>query len=532
ILKLNYGYGTTDNNGNVQSQTITVPTVGNVNGFAATQTYTYDSLNRLETAQENNGTSWRQNFDYDRFGNRKLIAGTTLPATLTGANNPIINPNNNRIDSAAAGQGNILYDNAGNLTREVGGHTYEYDAENKMVKYDGGATSGGGASYIYDGDGRRVKKVVGGSPLVTTVFVYDVNNKLIAEYSDAASTGTGTSYLTSDTLGSARVITGSSQQVKGRHDYLPFGEELSGGTGGRTSQQNFGADNLRQKFTAKERDTETGLDYFLARYYSNLQGRFTSPDEFSGGPDELFDFAESAAANPTFYADLTDPQSINKYQYSYGNPLRYVDPDGHHPIARPGRFKPPQPTVTERLKNGARRVGQTLERTLNGAASTLSENNGFGRMDAPQNTAGRVIGHVLTGVQVGTEVYAGVTGMIAGGGGTVVTSPACATIVGCAAPAATLTTAAASAVLTTHGVVVGLNTLKNIFFSSDNNGHPDVDKTTVQGTQDQLEDITANQAAAQKIGQPDRIQSVEKSKQRANKALKDIKSSADIVEDQ
>ena len=327
ILNLDYGYGTTNNNGNVQSQTITVPTVGSVTGFMATQNYTYDSLNRLETAQENNGSSWRQNFSYDRYGNRKLIAGTTLPATLTGANNPIINPNNNRIDSAAAGQGNILYDNAGNLTREVGGHTYQYDGEDKMVKYDGGASSGGGATYTYDGDGRRVKKVVGGSPIVTTVFVYDINGQLIAEYSDSAPSGAGTSFITSDTLGSPRVITNASQQIKGRHDYLPFGEELFTGTGGRTSQQNFGADNLRQKFTSKERDIETGLDYFGVRYYGSLQGRFLSPDPLN----PMLSASNDTQGEAFFLRYIAEPANWNKYAYVYNNPLRRIDPDGRFP---------------------------------------------------------------------------------------------------------------------------------------------------------------------------------------------------------
>ncbi len=62
--------------------------------------------------------------------------------------------------------------------------------------------------------------------------------------------------------------------------------------------------------TLKERDNETGLDYFVARYYSNAQGRFTSVDPENAG------------------ADVSDPQSWNGYVYTRNAPTVLVDPDG------------------------------------------------------------------------------------------------------------------------------------------------------------------------------------------------------------
>jgi RHS repeat-associated protein len=330
VVQLDYGYGTTNNNGNLLSQMITAPkTAGG--SLALTQTYGYDSLNRLQSAGEN-GTAWQQTYDCDRFGNRAVRATSYIPspqltpqsASLTDFS--AFDQSNNRLSVTKYPQ--VLYDFAGNLKRDQVGSTFTYDGENRQLTASVGGAS---ASYFYDGDGQRVKKVVGS---VTTVFVYNASGQLVAEYvSDPVpppAGGGGTSYLTSDHLGSTRVVTKVDGSVKARYDYLPYGEELPSTIGGRSSVADYGsADSTKQKFTAKERDVESGLDYFLARYYSSAQGRFTSPDEFTGGPIELYCFAAQASSNPTFYADPASPQSLNKYQYAGNNPLCYVDPDGH-----------------------------------------------------------------------------------------------------------------------------------------------------------------------------------------------------------
>jgi RHS repeat-associated protein len=68
--------------------------------------------------------------------------------------------------------------------------------------------------------------------------------------------------------------------------------------------------------TGKERDAESGNDYFLARYYSSAMGRFMSPDW-------------SAKREPVPYAKLDNPQSLNLYAYVFNNPLSHIDADGH-----------------------------------------------------------------------------------------------------------------------------------------------------------------------------------------------------------
>ena len=255
--------------------------------------------------------SWQQVFTYfdqngqnGQYGNRRIDTPNTTPGLIT--ENPLFDPATNRIQPQAGEQ--YAYDPAGNLTRNQTGHTFAYDAENRQTIYDGGNPLTSGASYLYDGDGRRVKKLSSGG---TTVFIYNAMGLLVAEYSDAQPTGSGTSYLTADNLGTPRVITNSNSGVIGRHDYLPFGEEIATSYGGRSGVSGYAAtDDIKQKFTLKERDIETGLDYFLARYYSATQGRFTSVDPENAG------------------ADPSDPQSWNGYAYARNNPQVYTDSDG------------------------------------------------------------------------------------------------------------------------------------------------------------------------------------------------------------
>src|SRR5689334_2398001 len=84
-------------------------------------------------------------------------------------------------------------------------------------------------------------------------------------------------YYHLDALGTVRAVTDQNGAVLERHDYMPFGEELcpSGATYVVCGTSPAGQ---AKRFTGKERDAETGLDYFGARYYAANLGRFTTVD--------------------------------------------------------------------------------------------------------------------------------------------------------------------------------------------------------------------------------------------------------------
>ncbi len=199
--------------------------------------------------------------------------------------------------------------------RSAVGRAAVADAENAqglavVVRATG---AGAAAQHVYDGEGRRVQKVMGG---VTINYVYNAEGELAAEYAaqpNPSDCGTSPCYLTVDHLGSTRLLTDANGKPAKRFDYLPFGEEVFAGIGGRTAAQGYqtGPDPVNPKFTGKQRDNETGLDFFEKRYDSSAQGRFTSPDPV---------FASAA--------HLADPQMWNEYAYVRNNPLGLTDPTG------------------------------------------------------------------------------------------------------------------------------------------------------------------------------------------------------------
>jgi RHS repeat-associated protein len=296
-----FGQAGSSDNGTVQS-------IKNCRDNNRTQNFQYDSLNRV-TQASTTGPNWGETFTIDAWGNltnKGPVSGKTNTENLNVAPANIKNQLNGLCNDAA---GNLVLNSGcptGTFTP-----TYQYDAENRLI-----AT--GGVTYTYDGDGRRVKKSNGmlywagsaGDALVetdlagnTTAEYVFFNGRRVARIDQPSGS---IQYYFSDHLGSADVITNASGTITKESDYYPYGGEIAVVTG----------DSNRYKFSGKERDSESGLDNFGARYDSSSLGRFMTPDW---------------AARPTTvpYAVFGDPQSLNLYGYVRNDPVSRADADGH-----------------------------------------------------------------------------------------------------------------------------------------------------------------------------------------------------------
>lgn len=215
-----------------------------------------------------------------------------------------------------------------------GTNYYLYDAANRLCAVEVPGTPAQFFGYLYDGNGDRIAKgtlnglscnlasngfsltasyVVGkdgeqldelhGSDPHTNVYA---GGKLLATYSASQ-----TYFAFSDWLGTKRVEIGPN--CISQYASLAYGDELTEIT---PSGSTACSDATEHHYTGKERDQESGNDYFGARYYASIAGRFLSPD-WSGNAEAL----------P--YAIYDDPQSLNLYAYVMNRPVTGIDADGH-----------------------------------------------------------------------------------------------------------------------------------------------------------------------------------------------------------
>lgn len=319
-LGLTFSYAQpTNNNGDITAQANSVDS-------GRSQTYSYDNLNRMLTAQSSatsGADCWGLSFGGsgaadDALGN---LTNSTVTKCTAWPLSVGVNSHNQIITPSGYG-----YDAAGNTTADAV-YGYTFDAENRITSASG--MSGGPYCYSYDGNGLRVAKSSAnggsctGTPTVNVLYWRSTAGDTLAETDGTGSTSnsnyheyiffagrriarsdpssSNVYYYFGDQLGSTRAITQANGSVCFSADYYPYGEEVDYTN---SCPQNY-------KFTGYERDAETGLDYAFARYYNPRMGRFMSVDPQGG----------SAGA----------PQSHNAYAYVRNMPAVLVDRFGACP---------------------------------------------------------------------------------------------------------------------------------------------------------------------------------------------------------
>jgi RHS repeat-associated protein len=303
--------GVPDDLTSLQDLNYTYDAVGNVltildnKAGPQTQTFTYDALDRLQTAQAvggSGGTYAQETYLYDKVGNLTSKAGVTQWYSDTLHKHAVTHLN---------GVQKFWYDANGNmLTRNdnTGNFTQQWDKENRLITVTGTATG----AFVYDGDGNRVKATLGAT---TTIYIgnyYEQSGSITTTYYYAGGTrvamrqGITVTYLLGDHLGSTAIAAnGTTGALLSEQRYKPWGEQ----------RYPSGASTVptRRQYTGQINDNEIGLYFYGARMYSPYLNRWLSPD--------------------TIVPDLANPQSLNRYSYVNNNPLKYIDPTGHEGCA-------------------------------------------------------------------------------------------------------------------------------------------------------------------------------------------------------
>jgi len=290
-----------------------------------TETFTYDTLNRLKTATVTGGTPLSIDYDaagnitsksdagsYDYVTNQAGCSYTGLPAQPHAVRN--------------AGGVVYCYDKNGNMIKR-GGSTiswYSYDQPNSI------ASGSNSTQFNYNADHQRWRQVaVDAGATTTTYYVGGILEKLVrptgvTEYRHLIPTGSGTAvyirrsdasnntyYMTTDHLGSGDLVLSNSGTVLARLSFSPFGERRGSNWQGlpSTGDMTVIGNVSRQGFTGHETLDAVGLVNMNGRVYDPRIGRFLSVDPI--------------------IQTIGMSQALNPYSYVMNNPLTLIDPSGY-----------------------------------------------------------------------------------------------------------------------------------------------------------------------------------------------------------
>ncbi len=301
--------------------------------FNATQSFVYDSLYRL-TQAANSAVYGTIAYHYDRIGNmiRKdasllqadalMDLGTMTCGGSLGTKNRVGRnagdaPGPHAVTGTQKGpQGAMAfsYDDNGNMTSD-NGMSLSWDFRDRLVNLKKGAST---AAYVYDYSDTRKKKTVSNADGSASYAVYvdkysEIREGRLVKYvyagnSRAARIEDGKMYFyLHDHLGSTSFTLSDKGTVTEQLVNYPYGNPR---LERKAESAKAAAD---YKFTGKERDAESGLQYFEARYYSGVLGRFNRVDPLAEEIKKEF---------------LIYPQKLNLYAYGNNNPIIFIDPDG------------------------------------------------------------------------------------------------------------------------------------------------------------------------------------------------------------
>lgn len=313
--------------------------------FDATQAFTYDSLYRL-TLASNPSVYGTINYRYDRIGNMiqkdadllesdvlmdlgGMASGGTAGTSGRIGRLPGDPPGPHAVTGTERGpEGPMVftYDDNGNMITDSGKKLF-WDSKDRLIGLSNNAVT---AQYIYDYSDMRKKKTVMDSASGTTAttsyidkfseirndkllkYVYAGNNRIArSDVTTPDSSFQASTYYLYDHLGSTSIVVSDSAVALEQIVNYPYGHQRKDS---KTRVEDKVAD---YRFSGKELDIESGLQYFEVRYYNPVVGSFISADPL---------------LENTISTWILNSQKTNIYSYTINNPIIYVDPTGEDGI--------------------------------------------------------------------------------------------------------------------------------------------------------------------------------------------------------